>query len=282
MFEVIRHADAADFLARAEAWLLAAEAEHNLLLGLAARLRDGDHAYEDPIYLATVEREGRLLGCAWRTPPFRFGLTRMPAKALPALAADLAGCYDAVPGVHGPEVLARAFAELWCSGRGLAHRTIMHLRIHELETVIPPEPRPAGRLRAATAADLDRLAEWVLAFHLEATPHEQPSPRLREHLARFIEKGILHLWIDGEPVSMAAAMAPSATGIRINLVYTPPELRRRGYAAACVAALSALQLKRGRRFCSLYTDLANPTSNSVYRRIGYLPVSDVVDLEFGS
>ncbi len=88
------------------------------------------------------------------------------------------------------------------------------------------------------------------------------------------------IWVDGKPVSMAVAMAPSATGIRINLVYTPPAMRRRGYAAACVAALSQLQLDAGRAFCSLYTDLANPTSNSVYRRIGYRPVSDVVDLDF--
>ncbi len=281
MIRIHRH-DAAAFLARAEAWLLEREAENNLLLGLAARVAGGEHPYEEPIYIATVEREGDLLGCAWRTPPWRFGMTRMPIEALPALAADLAGFYDEIPGVHGPEASAKAFAELWGGDHGLSHRVIMHLRIHRLETVLPPEPTPASCLRIAEADDLDLLVEWARAFGREATPGELPSSRLRENLARHVDSEALAIWVDGEPVSLAAAMAPSATGIRVNLVYTPPAMRRRGYAAACVAALSQRQLDAGRAFCSLYTDLANPTSNSVYRRIGYRPVSDVVDLEFFS
>jgi uncharacterized protein len=280
MMEVIRHAGAEDFLTRAESWLLESEAENNLLLGIASRVADGDHPYEKPIYLATVERGGELLGCAWRTPPYRFGMTRMPAEALPALAESLGELYDDIPGVHGPEELALAFAELWCAPRGLEQRTIMHLRIHKLDAVLPPEPSPAGNLRPATPDDLDLVAGWTLDFHREATPLEEPSPRLRAHVARLLDSGVIVIWEDGEPVSMAAAMAPSATGIRVNLVYTPPTMRRRGYAAACVAELSRRQLAAGRSFCSLYTDLANPTSNSVYRRIGYRPVSDVVDLEF--
>ncbi len=279
MIEIHRHAAAA-FLARAGSWLLMHEARNNLLLGLAARVASGDHPYEDPIYLATIEDDGELLGCAWRTPPWRFGLTQMPSEALPALAADLTDFYDEIPGVHGPEDTALAFAEPWASARGLKHRIIMHLRIHRLDTVLPPEPAPTGRLRIAEPADLDLLVDWARAFSSEATPGEPPSSRLRENLVRHVDSEALAIWEDGEPVSMAAAMAPSATGIRVNLVYTPPAMRRRGYAAACVAALNRRQLDAGRAFCSLYTDLANPTSNSVYRRIGYRPVGDVVDLEF--
>ncbi len=278
MIKIHRH-DAAAFLARAGSWLLMHEARNNLLLGLAARVATGDHPFEDPIYLATIEDNGELLGCAWRTPPWRFGLTQMPSEALPVLATDLADFYDEIPGVHGPEDTALAFAELWTSARGLKHRIIMHLRIHQLDTVLPPEPAPVGALRLAEPDDLDLLVDWARAFSSEATPDHPPSSRLRESLVRHVESGALVIWVDGKPVSMAVAMAPSATGIRINLVYTPPAMRRRGYAAACVAALSQLQLDAGRAFCSLYTDLANPTSNSVYRRIGYRPVSDVVDLE---
>jgi predicted GNAT family acetyltransferase len=67
---------------------------------------------------------------------------------------------------------------------------------------------------------------------------------------------------------------------RINLVYTPPDLRRRGYATAAVSALTRRLLDSGRRYCCLYTDLANPTSNSVYRRIGYRPVCDIDEYSF--
>jgi len=61
-------------------------------------------------------------------------------------------------------------------------------------------------------------------------------------------------------------------------VYTPPAYRRRGYASACGAALSQLILDAGRRFCFLYTDLANPTSNQIYQQIGYEHVSYVIVL----
>jgi predicted GNAT family acetyltransferase len=67
---------------------------------------------------------------------------------------------------------------------------------------------------------------------------------------------------------------------RVSWVYTPGPLRRRGYAAACVAALSQQVLDRGAEAVMLYTDLANPTSNAVYQRIGYRAVGDAVDLRF--
>ena len=48
-----------------------------------------------------------------------------------------------------------------------------------------------------------------------------------------------------------------------------------GVARALTAAASQDQLDRGRRFVFLFTDLANPTSNKIYRSIGYEPVCDV-------
>jgi predicted GNAT family acetyltransferase len=86
--------------------------------------------------------------------------------------------------------------------------------------------------------------------------------------------GILLWEHDGEPVSLAGWGGRTPNGIRVGPVYTPPELRGRGYATAVTAELSRRLLAGdlgpgNRRFCFLYTDLANPTSNSIYRRIGY-------------
>lgn len=86
-FGVCRFEDADAFLARAESWLLRAEAEHNLLVGLAHRLKVSTEGYEPPLYLATVEDAGGVVGCAFRTPPFKLGLTRIPTGALPALVS---------------------------------------------------------------------------------------------------------------------------------------------------------------------------------------------------
>jgi predicted GNAT family acetyltransferase len=42
-----------------------------------------------------------------------------------------------------------------------------------------------------------------------------------------------------------------------------------------VAELTRRLIAGGRQFCFLFTDLANPTSNSIYQRVGYRPVTDV-------
>jgi predicted GNAT family acetyltransferase len=68
-------------------------------------------------------------------------------------------------------------------------------------------------------------------------------------------------------------------GIRIGPVYTPPEHRRHGYASAVTAGLSS-RLLESRRFCFLYTDLANPTSNKIYEQIGYRRVCEAASIAF--
>ena len=84
----------------------------------------------------------------------------------------------------------------------------------------------------------------------------------------------------GGPVSMAAGTRPIVHGITVNRVYTSPALRRRGYATACVAALSQRLLDEGYQFSMLFTDLANPTSNNIYQQIGYRPVCDFRETRF--
>ena len=47
-----------------------------------------------------------------------------------------------------------------------------------------------------------------------------------------------------------------------------------------VADLSQMLLDKGFKYCLLFTDLANPTSNNIYRQIGYQPVSDWNEYSF--
>jgi uncharacterized protein len=132
-------------------------------------------------------------------------------------------------------------------------------------------PIPAGRLRSALPSDLPIVSRWVEGFLYDV--HEDGDPQ--DIAQRRIREGTFFLWEAVGPVSMAAASGKTPRGIRVNFVYTPPESRNRGYASACVAALSQLLLDGGNEYCCLYTDLANPTSNKIYRQIGYEPVCDV-------
>ncbi len=273
---VQRHPDADSFLAHARDWLLAAEAEHNLMLGLAERLRTGDHPYQDPIYLATVSHAGEVAGCAMRTPPHKLLLTRMPEEGVVPLIEDVAALYQSIPGILGPEPLARLCAEEWCRRQGGTAQRGMQQRIYLMERLIAPERSAPGQLRVATPADQDLITRWCDGF-IRDTGIPEIAPGLVEGL---IAKQQLFVWQDGEPRSIVAGVGRTTNGIRITFVYTPPEFRGKGYASCCVAALSGRYLAEGLRFCFLYTDLSNPTSNSIYSRIGYQPVCDVVDYDF--
>lgn len=130
-------------------------------------------------------------------------------------------------------------------------------------------------MRRATEADLDLLVEWMDAFMVEAVPddpHRDPEAAVRERLEGV--RGGLALWVDTDLVSVAGFGGETPNGVRIGPVYTPPELRGRGYASALTAELSAELLAAGRSYCFLYTDLANPTSNRIYQNIGYEFVCD--------
>jgi uncharacterized protein len=147
------------------------------------------------------------------------------------------------------------------------------VRAFELRAVRRPR-MPAGRFRSATAADSEALARWFVAFGADI--HERISPAEAARIVARLESGTdLTVWeLDGAVVSMAAVTRRTPWSSCIGFAYTPPELRRRGFASAVVAELSQRELDAGRRWCSLFTDLANPTSNHIYAEIGYEPRCD--------
>ena len=279
---IVRHSGPRAFLERAESWLLQREAENNLVLGLAASLAEGASGYSSPLYFATIERAGQVAGCAFRTPPYKIGLTRMPLDAAPLLARDVAEVYDHLPAALGPVDAVRAFGEAWAALRGVTVRPGPRQRIHSLEHVILPSPVAPGAVRPAGPDDISLVVRWLQSF-IVATGHPETDAAA---LARRLAGGTgrdsrLALWEDGVPVSMAGCSGRTRQGVRIGYVYTPPEHRRNGYASALVATLSRQILDSGFGHCVLYTDLANPTANRIYRAIGYRPVQDVMDVEFG-
>ena len=274
-----RHADASAFLTRALAWLMRAEAEHNLVLGLAYALVQGRANAGQAVYLATVQDGPDVAGCVFRTPPYKMGLTRMPMDAIPALVTDVAGVYDTLPAVLGPAAETQAFAEAWARQRGVHAEPGIRQRIYQLERVVPPTRVAPGHFQLAQRRHVELVAGWIRAFAKEAHMEEI---RAEQIAADRIAAKMMFLWVDPEPVALAGWSGRSPNGIRIGPVYTPPESRGHGYASALVAAASQRALSSGAGLCFLYTDLDNRTSNAIYQRLGYEPVCDVLDWVFAS
>lgn len=276
-----RYESAPAFLARTQGWLEQEEAANSLIVGITVRLAEHPDRIKQPPYLAAVEDKGSLVAAAVMTPPHRVILSSA-AGADPAplrlIADDLRAGGWRVPGVMAPSATSEAFAQLWSATTGHAYRPGMRERAYELRRVIPPAPAP-GRLRPAIEAELPLAAAWAYNFMQDAgLPGTAEEARAIAEL-RIADRD-LFFWDDSGPVSMAAKTRRSTHGISISLVYTPRELRQRGYASACVAALSQQLLAAGWQFCALFTDLANPTSNDIYQRIGYRPVCDFTEYDF--
>ncbi|HSE52892.1 MAG TPA: GNAT family N-acetyltransferase [Gemmatimonadales bacterium] len=270
VIRVVRYPGAAAFLTAAGEFLLSAESENNLILGIALELADQGPAPGFPTYFAAVYRGERIEGCAFSSVPDRLGITGMRGEVIGSLAADASSVCREVTSVGGPEPVVAPFAAGFAASIGRQAVLGMRQRIHELRSVIPPVHPAAGRLRPARESEAGVLTPWVGDMLALIGDSREAADLARER----IRGGNLFVWEDGEPVSMAGWTGKTPSGVRVNFVYTPAALRGRGYATAAVAALSQHLLDQGNRYCCLYTDLANPTSNAIYHRIGYRPIRD--------
>lgn len=273
------HNNPKGFRERVLPYLMEAEAENNLLIGISGRLAGATTAIGAGDAFFCLAREGETIsGAACWTPPHDLVLSHpLSAPALAELARSISENHLSLPGVLGPDYAAEEFVRLWSSATGARNELWRRERVYRLDTVETP-PLAPGRLIPAAIDDRAILLRWIGNFMHETGEQGDAAATFD----RMLSQHTLYVWWDGWPVSMAAMTGTTPNGIRINFVYTPPDLRRRGYATAAVSALSSLLLAQGKSFCALYTDLANPTSNSIYQRIGYKPILDCYHYRFVS
>ncbi|QQQ77357.1 GNAT family N-acetyltransferase [Saccharothrix sp. 6-C] len=283
MAEVTRHDDLAEFWALTGDFFNADPVFHTIpIAAVDRRLHHADPEDEPPL-LVSVTEDGVLVAAALRTPPWPLTLSGVGPEWAEVVADALAGEVE-LPGVNGPRESVEAFVVAWAARTGCNAREHMALRLYALDELDAPADVP-GTARLATMDDLDLLTDWRTEFGVEATGQDRDGTsedRVRLMVRVGLEAGHGHLiWHVGDtPVAWAAANAPASGMSRIGPVYTPPEHRRHGYGAAVTAACAAWAQENGAEHVVLYTDLANPTSNSIYQRIGFRPVVDSAEFVF--
>ncbi|WP_405799760.1 GNAT family N-acetyltransferase [Streptomyces sp. NBC_01506] len=267
--------DVEEFRTAADACLAREPARSTLLLTISESLRTNGATPPARFgYWRETETEDArapVRACFVQTPPLRPLLGPMPDRAARELVPVLRAVDPELNSVHGENASARAFAAEW-TGRADGWQVSHRVRLLRLGELTPPDPAPAGRARLATHGDLPLVTEWMSAF---AADTGQSGGDHARATAERVAAGRLWVWdVAGAPVSMASVSPVVAGQARVAPVYTPLRLRGRGYGGAVTAAISGAARQAGAEQVVLFTDLANPTSNALYRRLGYRPLTD--------
>lgn len=284
--------DVHEFLAEAGRFLRADPVEHTVQLVSTATLVESPHAFGDHEPLFGWWRPGSgdagagagtgagtgagVRAVAVRTGSYPLLLTRMPEPAAGLLADLVADRQPSLQAVSGPAETARAFGAAWEWHTGSGGEVTLRQRLYRLDNLMTPDPQPPGAARVATGDDRDLVMSWGEAFHQDVFGAGTVNRALVDDRIGY---GGLVLWeADGCPVAMAAHTRVAAGVARIVGVYTPPEHRGKGFGSAATAAATRAAIRAGAQEVVLFTDLANPTSNAIYQRIGFRPVSDRITL----
>lgn len=283
MVGIQSHNDASGLVALSGASLELNESENNLPIGIAYTLcQEPPCEGPDSSLLLSILDQGIAVGVAIMTPPRRLILSRINTSvevAMVHLTRYLREIDTPIPGVVGPAVEAQAFSDCWTEGlAGVSSKVAMRMRVFEAITVTDM-PLSPGKLRLAGISDQPLMARWIVAFS-EAIDEPVDVDKAESNAEQYIKNQQLYIWDDGGPVSIAKESRPTKNGTTINTVYTPPEHRNKGYATSCVWSLTNQLLSGRYSFCSLYTDLSNPTSNSIYTKIGYVPLGEALSFDF--
>ncbi|MEU0986080.1 GNAT family N-acetyltransferase [Streptomyces sp. NPDC005953] len=274
--------DVDDFLVRAEGFLRPRLALHTTLLTVADKLQTrGADAYGDeaPAF-GRLERAGETIGTFHRLAGGRLFIAALSPEHAESLALRMKGLGHSLPGVTGDHNAVTAFAEAWQRLTGATPTLGIRLGLYRLGTLTPVDPFPQGRGRLLGEQDREQLMSWLRGF---ATDVQEDVTIDADSWAstRFADKRYT-FWEtpDGTPVSLAGSTSMVSHMVRVDPVYTPAHLRGRGYGGAVTVEVTRAALAAGATDVVLFTNAANPTSNALYQRLGYEPVTNISVYDF--
>ncbi len=275
--EIIKYTTPNDFLLATEDFLMKDELVNNLILGLTKAIPNQFEANDLFVFLNLYDK-GILKATIVKTS-VRI-LIYCPGNNREYISQLVNYCKlnnISAFGVVGVKESAAVFAELF-TGKFKVNKGLLAHSLNSLSDIKITE----GNLHLAVVEDMDLLTDWVYNFSVEAKSF--PIPAKDDVFANVkdrISKQELYCWeVNGNLVSIAAIVRKTKNYGIVGYVYTPSELRGKGYATAIVKVLSQLILKQGFKCCGLFTDIENPTSNKIYTSIGYKQQIEFADLEF--
>lgn len=258
------------------------ETQNNLILGLADSLAKGKREGNGQLFFS-IEHEGDILGCALRTDIEKpLSLSKLPVWAIDKLVNYFFENNIKIGGVVGEGSTSTEFSEKYSKKFKLPLRIVMHQGVYQLDSLNLPKLGEL-KLKVADESDLQLVESCISKFIEECFPSEpRNSEEIKIMASRHIKFRVLYMLLDkkGEFLSMACNNRETKNSGCISLVYTAKKFRGRGYGGAVTAYSSKKVLDSGKKFCNLFTDLKNPTSNHIYQKIGYKKIGESKHFSF--
>ena len=266
-----------EFLGDSEKILEQRALENNLILGICNGFADKSKVYDGCVFINAFANNQIQASSIKTISKAIVSGTTQDIHHIKSLADYYLDKGIHLSGAIGESFYSIEFSKFYGKGQVGARTLIVHKLVSVNSLPIAP-----GNLVPAILNDIDLLTDWIINFEedTQTFPKQSRAQILKSTQAR-VELGDFFKWIDNnEIVSIAAIVRKTKKAGIVGLVYTPAKLRGRGYATSCVQKLSEYILSSGYRYCGLFTDKSNPTSNHIYKKIGYLPLSEFTDIEY--
>ncbi|HFJ9372329.1 TPA: GNAT family N-acetyltransferase [Bacillus nitratireducens] len=246
------------------------EQENNLILGVL-------QVVQEPIFMAVAKRREEIAVVFLQTVEKQMivATSEIAEEDIVELAKKLTKVYPDIPGFIGNKKVIQKLAEEIAILEQKKIVVGMEQGVYELKRV-KKKWNKDEIFRTINSDELPLIEKWIYQFCEDVKlPTTKEEAKQTAHTLITTNR-LFGLEVGGKLVSVAAKTRPTTNNITVNFVYTPKEERKKGYASNCVAALSQRMLDEGYKTTTLYTDLANPTSNKIYQEIGYEQIMESV------
>jgi predicted GNAT family acetyltransferase len=266
--EVHRFQSATEFLIATKTFRSHDPIRTGLITSIATSVENGSRTYEDYFWWA-VTSDNQVQGVAIRTVPYGYVFSPMPEIATKALYSAISKNDEGMKEFAGPKTVID-FIEEVTSATIVEEESEL---IYQNDSLIPVPP--IGQVRTGISEDFELILNWMQEFMAETGLR---SFNLESMVQNAIDSGRYSiLEINGIPVCLGGnSDVQRFEGIsvaRVGPIYTPIDLRKKGYASSLTSHITA-EIHALGAVAMLYTQADNPTSNKIYQEIGYMLVDE--------
>ncbi|MBL7789443.1 MAG: hypothetical protein JNL75_06365 [Chitinophagales bacterium] len=258
-------------------FLLTNPVKYNIVLGQLVSTKDRDKILTNTSLLALFDNDQFIMTAFKNRPNVILYGENYTIAHLQNLSEYFKMQQIRLNGCIGDKNLAKQFSKIY-NPEFKVDKTLIGHKLAKLKPIDLSE----GCMETCDELDIELATIWLEKFGKECQmPHRPIGEAIKKMAMSLIENGRLFKWVvNNTPVSICTELVSNDYFSKISLVYTPVEQRNRGYALSCVWTLTKMIQDRGQKTICLFTDKSNPTSNKIYKQIGYEPMFEDYEISY--